>query len=139
MQTQFKTLFYKSGIKSAHHSGENTLIFQRISSLSKNVSHSTQEQLMNENISIFLGLPLMLLVYQLIRLSERLKQSEAKLDALLKHFEIEWDAFSEPSELMKKLAQDPSIRIQLINAYREQTGAGLKEAKEVVDRLIDGH
>jgi ribosomal protein L7/L12 len=94
---------------------------------------------MNENISIFLGLPLMLLVYQFIRLNERLKQNEGKLDALLKHFEIEWGAFSEPSELVKKLAQDPSTRIQAIKAYREQTGAGLKEAKEVVDRFIDGH
>jgi ribosomal protein L7/L12 len=94
---------------------------------------------MNENISLFLGLALLLLVYQLIRLSERLKQNETKLDALLKHFEIEWGALSEPSELVKKLAQDLSTRIQAIKAYRQQTGAGLKDAKEVVERLIESH
>jgi len=33
------------------------------------------------------------------------------------------------------LAADPRKRIEAIKAYREQTGAGLKEAMEVVDKI----
>jgi len=71
----------------------------------------------------------------LIRVRERLRHTEAKLDALFKHFSIEWGQFSEPSERVKELAQDPSSRIPAIRAHREQTGLGLKEA---VDVIIEG-
>lgn len=74
--------------------------------------------------------------YQLIRLQERLGNAEAKLDALLRHFGVEWGKFSEPSDRVKELARDPSSRIEAIKAYREQTGVGLKEAVEVVDGLV---
>lgn len=71
----------------------------------------------------------------LIRVRERLRHTEAKLDALLKHFGMEWGQFSEPSKRIKDLAQDPRSNIQAIRAYREQTGLGLKKAEEV---LIEG-
>jgi ribosomal protein L7/L12 len=33
------------------------------------------------------------------------------------------------------LAADPKQRIEAIKAYREQTGAGLKEAVAVIDKI----
>jgi ribosomal protein L7/L12 len=73
--------------------------------------------------------------YQLTRIQERLGDAEAKLDALLRHFGVEWGKLSEPSDRVKELASDPNSRIEAIKAYREQTGLGLKEAVEVIDGL----
>lgn len=72
---------------------------------------------------------------QLARIQARLRDSEAKLDALLKHLGVELGQFAEPSDQVKALARDPKMQIQAIKAYREQTGLGLKEAKEVIDQL----
>jgi ribosomal protein L7/L12 len=36
------------------------------------------------------------------------------------------------------LAADPKQRIAAIKAYREQTGAGLKEAVAVIDKIAAG-
>jgi ribosomal protein L7/L12 len=38
---------------------------------------------------------------------------------------------------VQELARDPSRKIQAIKLYREQTGAGLKEAKEAVESFIE--
>ncbi len=72
---------------------------------------------------------------QLARIQARLRDSEAKLDALLKHLGVELGQFAAPSDQVKALARDPKTQIQAIKAYREQTGLGLKEAKEVIDQL----
>jgi ribosomal protein L7/L12 len=77
-------------------------------------------------------------VYFLIRILERIQNTESKLDALLNHFGIEWGKFSEPSNRVKELAKDPSSRIMAIKAYREQTGLGLKDAKDVIEKLAGG-
>jgi hypothetical protein len=42
------------------------------------------------------------------------------------------------SEEVKTLANDPNKKIQAIALYREQTGAGLKEAKDAVEAYIAG-
>jgi ribosomal protein L7/L12 len=73
--------------------------------------------------------------YQLAKFHERLQNSEAKLDALLRHFGIEWGTLAEPSDRVKELARDPKSRIEAIKAYRQQTGVGLKEAKKVVESI----
>lgn len=91
---------------------------------------------MNEPyFSVLALLALALGLAQLSRIQNRLRDSEAKLDALLKHLGIEWGQYAEPSDQVKALARDPKMQIQAIKAYREQTGLGLKEAKEVVDQL----
>ena len=40
------------------------------------------------------------------------------------------------SDRVKQLAGDPAKKIQAIKVYREETGAGLAEAKEAVESFI---
>jgi len=40
-----------------------------------------------------------------------------------------------PSDEVKILARTPGRKIAAIKLYREQSGAGLREAKDVVDEL----
>jgi ribosomal protein L7/L12 len=42
------------------------------------------------------------------------------------------------SERVKQLAGDPARKIEAVKAYREETGAGLAEAKEAVESFLDG-
>ena len=44
----------------------------------------------------------------------------------------------EPSDQVKELARHPTQKIAAIKRYREETGAGLKEAKDVVEAWIAG-
>ncbi len=41
-----------------------------------------------------------------------------------------------PSERVRAIAQDPKRKIEAIKLYREETGAGLKEAKEAVEACV---
>jgi hypothetical protein len=41
-----------------------------------------------------------------------------------------------PSDRVKEIARDPARKIEAIQVYREETGAGLAEAKEVVEAYI---
>ena len=41
------------------------------------------------------------------------------------------------SDCVKQLASDPSKKIEAIKTYREETGAGLAEAKEAVEAFIN--
>jgi ribosomal protein L7/L12 len=71
------------------------------------------------------------------RIESRLRSQEAKIDKLLSHLGIELDGpLEEPSETVKQLARTPGQYIAAITAYRQQTGAGLKEAKAVIDKLV---
>ena len=62
----------------------------------------------------------------------RLKQLESKVDALLKKFEIDFDADAFTG--VRELAMDGK-KIEAIKKYREITGAGLKDAKDYVEQL----
>jgi hypothetical protein len=42
-----------------------------------------------------------------------------------------------PSERVMQLASDPARKIEAIKVYREETGAGLAEAKEAVEAFIN--
>ncbi len=90
---------------------------------------------MDQIFPLLLMLALVLGLAQLSRLQTQLQDAQAKLDALLKHLGVEWGQYAEPSEAVKTLAKHPSTRIEAIKAYREQTGLGLKEAQEVIDKL----
>ena len=41
-----------------------------------------------------------------------------------------------PSDRVKEIARDPARKIEAIKIYREETGAGLAEAKETVETYI---
>jgi ribosomal protein L7/L12 len=75
------------------------------------------------------------------RQSGNIRQDVARLDRklnlLLKQMNIPYEAALGLSERVKDLARDPSRKIEAIKVYREETGAGLKEAKEVVEAWIE--
>ena len=65
---------------------------------------------------------------------QKLSRIEAKLDALLQHAGISFDAYKNvPAEVAEALQRGQ--RILAIKRFREATGLGLKEAKEYVDEL----
>jgi ribosomal protein L7/L12 len=71
-------------------------------------------------------------------LSSRTRYSpdvERKLNLILVHFGIDPTAQVAPSSRVVSLAADPRQRIEAIKAYRMQTGAGLKEAVAVIDKI----
>ncbi|MBX7103376.1 MAG: ribosomal protein L7/L12 [Gemmataceae bacterium] len=69
--------------------------------------------------------------------ARRLMRIESKVDMLLKHAGLE---FTRPadgtlSDEVKALAMNPAKKIAAIKLYREQTGVGLAEAKEAIERF----
>ena len=72
------------------------------------------------------------------RTQARLDRVERRLNLLLRHFNIDPAAGSPLSERVKGLADDPARKIEAIKAYREETGAGLAEAKAAVEAYIRG-
>jgi ribosomal protein L7/L12 len=71
-----------------------------------------------------------------MRSRTRLRNLELRLARLFKHVGFDADAKLPASEEVKALAGTPGGKIAAIRAYREQAGAGLKEAKEEVERLM---
>jgi ribosomal protein L7/L12 len=84
---------------------------------------------------IVLLLLLAFCVWQLLRVSEKLDRQEAHWQSLLRHLGVTPGQLAEPSDEVKALARQPGKHIEAIRAYREQTGLGLKEAKDVIDRI----
>jgi ribosomal protein L7/L12 len=66
----------------------------------------------------------------------RVGRLERKLNALLRHHGVDPTQGLPLSERVKQLANDPSRKIEAIKVYREETGAGLAEAKEAVEAYI---
>ncbi len=72
------------------------------------------------------------------RTQARLRQLEHRLSLLLRHFNIDPAAGSPLSERVRELADDPARKIEAIKVYREETGAGLAEAKAAVEAYLCG-
>ena len=66
----------------------------------------------------------------------RLAQLERKIDLILAHLGID----APPGGLSDRVRQlmADGRKIEAIKVYREQTGVGLKEAKDVVDAYVEG-
>jgi ribosomal protein L7/L12 len=67
--------------------------------------------------------------------SHQIQDVERKINLVLAHFGIDPTAQVAPSSRVISLAADPRQRIEAIKAYRMQTGAGLKEAAAVIDKI----
>jgi len=68
----------------------------------------------------------------------RLRGIERKLNALLRHHGVDpTQGFLPLSDRVKQLAADPGRKIEAIKAYREETGAGLAEAKEAIESFTN--
>jgi hypothetical protein len=69
----------------------------------------------------------------------RVQRIEKKLDAILRHLGIYFrGAAAGLSAEVRALADDPAKKIQAIALHRDQTGVGLKDAKEAVEAYIAG-
>jgi hypothetical protein len=81
--------------------------------------------------------------YSLFKPSDatRLLRVEAKLDLILRHLGIGYNDPTTAGGLsagVKALADDPSAKISAIKLHREETGVGLKDAKDAVEAYIAG-
>lgn len=66
---------------------------------------------------------------------DRLSRMEGKLDAMLKHAGIRFDPLDGlPKEALAALRQ--GRKIDAIKHYRQATGAGLAEAKDVIEEAL---
>ena len=79
---------------------------------------------------------LVMLVASWLDAAGRVSRIERKLNALLRHHGVDPAEGLPLSDRVKELAADPSQKIAAIKLYRKQTGAGLAEAKEAVERYI---
>jgi hypothetical protein len=87
-------------------------------------------------LAISIGILLVALV-SYGNLNARIRGIERKLNALLKHHGVDPTQGLGLSDRVKQLAADPARKIEAIKVYREETGAGLAEAKEAVELFIN--
>jgi hypothetical protein len=69
------------------------------------------------------------------RLQKRILNLEIRFHKLQDHIGFVADANPPITEDVKVLARTPGSKIAAIKLYRQQTGAGLKEAKDAVERI----
>jgi len=63
----------------------------------------------------------------------KIREIDTKLNAIIKHLEIKYSPYDNlPVEIDEALKANK--RIKAIKIYRKFTGAGLKEAKEFIDK-----
>ena len=68
---------------------------------------------------------------------DRLTRLEQKLDLLLTHAGLDYTPA--PAAAWQVLADEgPARKIAAVKAYREETGAGLAEAKRAVEAYVEG-
>jgi ribosomal protein L7/L12 len=72
----------------------------------------------------------------LAHMSTKLSQVQRQVARLARHFNLNVDAPMPPSDRVKDIAADPTRKIEAIKVYREETGAGLAEAKQAVEDYI---
>jgi ribosomal protein L7/L12 len=71
------------------------------------------------------------------RTQTKLAQIERKIDRLARQLDIDLQPELQLSERVRQLASDPNSRIAAIKLYRQETGASLKDAKDVIDQFSD--
>jgi hypothetical protein len=68
----------------------------------------------------------------------RTSRIERKLNRILAHLGIELLPDYHLSDRVKQIADDPARKIEAIKVYREETGAGLADAKNAVEAYMGG-
>jgi hypothetical protein len=69
------------------------------------------------------------------RLKKRVLDLEVRFHKLQEHTGFVADAKPPITDDVRVLARLPGSKVAAIKLYRQQTGAGLKEAKDVVERM----
>ena len=82
---------------------------------------------------IFFGIVTLMLVF---RIYVQTIQIERSVGRIAIHLGIDVTKPAEMSERVKELARDPARKIEAIKAFRDETGAGLAEAKGAVEHYI---
>lgn len=99
-----------------------------------------RELLPNLAVLILVGVGIVVMavrayVRPLARRMDRLSRIEGKLDAMLKHSGARFDPLEGmPSDALDALRQGQ--KIEAIKRYRHATGAGLQEAKEMIEEAL---
>jgi ribosomal protein L7/L12 len=87
---------------------------------------------------LFLGILVLVWILSMYwETKTRMGRLERKLNALLRHHGIDLTQGSALSDRVKQMAADPNRKIEAIKAYREETGAGLAEAKEAIEAFTN--
>ena len=74
------------------------------------------------------------LSYRLTSVEIQVAQIDAKLDALLKHSDVKYDPLDGLSDkISQALTSGKRGKIEAIKIYRNASGVGLKEAKDLVE------
>jgi ribosomal protein L7/L12 len=92
---------------------------------------------MGSFLSAFLCLVVLGLMVSRDRLNRRVNTLEVRLEKLLLHVGFVADPNPPATDDVAVLARTPGAKIAAIKAYRKQTGAGLRESKAVVERLME--
>ncbi len=77
-----------------------------------------------------------MLLFRLLDAKKRIARIEHKVNLLLRHSGIDLLEGLPLSDRVKELARDPARKIEAIKVYRQETGAGLAEAKEAVEAYL---
>lgn len=70
---------------------------------------------------------------KLEQVERHLKRLDYRMGLILQHLNVDLGVGTQLSEQVQTLARDPRRRIEAIKLYREETGAGLREAKEAIE------
>ena len=88
-------------------------------------------------ILVFLVVSAVIIARDAVNTRRDVLRVDRKLNLVLKQMGIIYEESFGLSERVRELARDPSRKIEAIKVYREETGAGLKDAKDAVEALID--
>ena len=90
-----------------------------------------------DNVSLFFTFLLTITVFSLLwRIDRRSRRTERNLIALMSHLGVGGSEPPEPSASVRALVADRGANVAAIKAYRAETGLGLVEAKEAIDRIV---
>ena len=90
---------------------------------------------MIELMPYFAGALLLLIWFRVERTAAQLSALQEQFEALRRGLGQVPPLCDEPSERVRELAADSKKKIEAIRAYREESGADLKRARQVVEQL----
>ena len=93
---------------------------------------------MIELLPYLVGAIVVLIWIRVERVSCQVMEVQIQLSALRRELGLAPELSAEPSERVKGLAADAKRTVEAIKAYREESGADLKLAKQVVEQLRSG-
>ena len=87
----------------------------------------------NDVVQLLLVVAISAVLTALFLLSRQVASVDRKVTRIATHLGIDPRATLPLSDRVKELARDPDRKIEAIKAHREETWAGLAEAKEAVE------